>query len=776
MLRSCIPSPRVGRRVASLVMVAASLIFGGLSSTLAADDRSGIWVDGKAQAGGDGSYEKPYRTIAEAVLQSARPNDVENRITIRGGTYLETVVLDGKYKNGKSGSPEQPFVLRGMPGERVVVSGMKRVTGWKKDSGQVYVADLGEWNPAAPLPPNTFPETFYFDMQEKPMAQSPQGEAQPWVWKSMTKDAAGNLVISDPEHLQGVGDLTGGYIQYFSIPYQISGAMILSNDPGAGTLTVGGNTAVMETANYIIKNARQLITQPGEWAFVKQAEGKYKLYYWPSSEAEAASLLSANPLTQARNGNNRVVAVFSLHDVVVANLEIMGASGAGDGVYVGDSQNVTVRNCVIHDNGGYLWQNGKSAAIRGSGIALRNVDGATVTNNLITLNYNGIGIRSCKDVTVSHNDIGYNYIDGFDISSGNNLQTPTLNVTISNNYIHHHYNLLQHPDALQTYESGVQGLKVVDNVILGSPQIMHNGMAGGEYSGNVIWGPQINSLGRLDKLAAVGPVTFNNNTMYGGVTFYGTMPMSVTENVFLGRVITYAESYKGDRNLIQPMLASPGVYDKAQIISINEAKQWRSFGVESGGGLQGFFDLTGQDEHSQIAPAGQPLFVNMPSVIRFLGDIKDEQWSQASSTIPIEKGPYEGSGKKYATMGFSVGGYVEINVDGVPRQITAIDDVNSTITVTPALKNRAHLFRGDIIEYWGNRTDFNRDSRLAENSPGRTMAADGGPIGSRLIIGNYQAGDFDGNGTRDVPALPADVEMNLKNHDFHQSPWFAFGN
>lgn len=737
-------------------------------------DTSGIWVDGKVATTGDGSYYHPFQTVGEAIEAFKAPTDPNTRVTIRGGTYREQIKLDAKHGGSKSGTPDQPLIVRGMPGERVILSGMRQISGWKLDSGKVYVADVGEWNPAGA--PNPCPENFYFGMQERPMAQSPEGSAPLWIWQSMKKDAAGNLVVTDPEHLKGVGNLTGGYIQYYSIPYQIPGATILSNDPDAGTLTVGNNNVVADFATtYIVKNLRSLVDQPGEWAFVKDPAGTYKIYYWPKSDEEVAAMLSDNPPTQVRNGKTGIVILYGIHDVVVENLEIMGSTG--DGVHIsGGSQNITVRNCLIHDNGGYQWRDGgKVIAIGGTGIFMRDTDGVTVTNNVITLNTNGVGIQSCKGVTVSHNDIGYNFIDGFDISSGRNLSKPTLNTTISNNYIHHHYNLLQHPDAIQTYDGGVQGLRIVDNAIFASPQIMHNGMAGGEYLGNVIWGPNINKLGTVDSLGSAGPVIFRNNTLYGGVCFYPTMPAQVTDNIFLGRLFTYPESYTGDRNLLLPMLKSPGVYDKTQIISIN-GKNYHSYGLEVGGGIQGFYDATQQDEHSQIAPAGEPLFVNMPTIVRVFGDVKEEQWSPTESVISLEKVPGEGSGKVDATAGMSVGGYIEFNMDGVPRKITAIDEAKSTITVTPALNNRAHLYREDIIEYWGDRTDFKRDSRLAANSPGRAMASDGGPVGSRLVIANYQSGDFDGNGTRDIPAVPADVEENVKLHDFHASPWFSFGN
>ncbi len=590
-------------------------------------------------------------------------------------------------------------------------------------------------------------------MMQRLMGRLPTGDAEPWVWKSISIDASGNTVVSDPDHLKGIGNLAGGYAQFYQhSPYTITGASIVSNDPEAGTMTLLGKFKDQST-NYIIKNCRQLMTQPGDWACIKQPDGTFKLYYWPVSQEEVASMLSASPATQVRNANDFIVGIYDLSHIVVEGLEVMGASGAGDGIRAERCEDVTIRNNIAHDNGGYIWRDGKAITVRGAGIFLSNVNGGKVTGNIVTLNTQGIGIDSSKDVVISGNDVGYNNIDGFDLSSGNNLSTPTENITISNNYIHHQFNLHLHADAIQTYDSGVQNLHIVDNVMMCAPQLMHNGLGGGDYVGNVIWGPNINQLAHKDGLGFVGPVTFKNNTYYGNVAFWDAMPVSATENIVTGRWTTYSANYTGDRNLFQALQVSPGVYDASPLISINEAKQWRMIG-ENTGGIQAFFELTGQDEHSQFAPEGPSLFVNMPTAIRMSGDITLIKRTETSMTMPIEKTALEGSGKKDATVGFDVGGYIEFNMDGVPRQISAIDTENSTITFSPPLPARAHVTREDIIEYWGNRTDFKRDSRLAADSPGGAMAADGGPVGSKLIIGNFQAGDFDGDGKRDLPELP----------------------
>jgi hypothetical protein len=123
-------------------------------------------------------------------------------------------------------------------------------------------------------------------------------------------------------------------------------------------------------------------------------------------------------------------------------------------------------------------------------------------------------------------------------------------------------------------------------------------------------------------------------------------------------------------------------------------------------------------------------------------------------------------------------------MDGVVRTVTAIDTTDKLVTFTPALyratpgdgEGWAALGRNDFLENWGTRTNFARDSRLAPGSPGLTMSSTGGPIGSLINLANYRVSDFDGDGVRDNPPLPADVQANQSDRDFHLATWSSFGN
>ncbi len=71
------------------------------------------FVSAAAAEEGDGSLERPFRTIGAAVA-AAGPGDI---VTVRGGTYSEAVVFP------KSGTTAHPITLRAYAGETPLISG-----------------------------------------------------------------------------------------------------------------------------------------------------------------------------------------------------------------------------------------------------------------------------------------------------------------------------------------------------------------------------------------------------------------------------------------------------------------------------------------------------------------------------------------------------------------------------------------------------------------------------------------------------------------------------
>lgn len=58
---------------------------------------------------------------------------------------------------------------------------------------------------------------------------------------------------------------------------------------------------------------------------------------------------------------------------------------------------------------------------------------------------------------------------------------------------------------------------------------------------------------------------------------------------------------------------------------------------------------------------------------------------------------------------------------------------------------------------WGDNSDFRLDLRLLPDGPGARLSEAGGPIGSQIDIQAYLAGDFNGDGNRDIPEIPLEL-------------------
>lgn len=111
-----------------------------------------------------------------------------------------------------------------------------------------------------------------------------------------------------------------------------------------------------------------------------------------------------------------------------------------------------------------------------------------------------------------------------------------------------------------------------------------------------------------------------------------------------------------------------------------------------------------------------------------------------------------------SAQSFSVGDIIEINMDGVSRQITAIS--GNTITFNVPLSHRPFSAQ-TIVDDWGpNPSSFNRDASLKSGNAGLTLSSIGGAVGSSSSISLYQSGQF-GHSSRVLPNVPSDMQVSI---------------
>ena len=79
----------------------------------------------KASDDGDGSADRPWKSIAKAVEKVV----AGDKVIIRDGIYRESVVVKS------SGTAEAPIVFESAPGAHVVITGADRLTEWRKVEG-----------------------------------------------------------------------------------------------------------------------------------------------------------------------------------------------------------------------------------------------------------------------------------------------------------------------------------------------------------------------------------------------------------------------------------------------------------------------------------------------------------------------------------------------------------------------------------------------------------------------------------------------------------------
>jgi len=542
------------------------------------------------------------------------------------------------------------------------------------------------------------PERLLLGAETLPMARTPEDG-----WWRVEK--AEGTTITDKAHLADLPfDPAGAQVYiwaghgntYFTAPVE-------SLDRQAGRLTVTRPSKWMKLGDgdlYYLKHHAALVRRPGDWAVQVEGE-RFRVHYKPARKADLDHVA-------APKETRRVLLVAEPGHVRIEGLEVVGA--AADGIYVTKCEDVVVTGCIARDNGR-------------SGIGLRDARDVTVRRNLVVRNHSGVTLHGVRGGLVEENEIARNRMDGLIVSWGSD------DVTVRRNYVHHHL-LWGHPDNMQMYR-GATNVRIIDNLLLaGGQALMMEQTSGGLLKGNMIVGSGATAVIFGHENARDWRVV-GNTIAFGG---YGCLRMTadkyeVRENVFVTGTPGYlygvrgVKGYEGDRNLL---FNAPGL-EKAGVVSSDAG--WH-------GSFEEYRKATGYEPHSVYAP---PKFRHAPVAY---GVVDHRRLTECTRRVLYLR---KGSGP------VAKGDVVELDFDGARRTVTAVE--GEAITVDPPLPARPT--KGCLVCNWGEEKDVQYDLRLADDSPGARLAADGGPVGSRIDMAAYQRGDFDGDGARDVPTETA---------------------
>jgi parallel beta-helix repeat protein len=244
-----------------------------------APNGSDQWSGGRAApeaAGKDGPLATLPAALHAARLARQQPAAVQDGITIllRGGAYqlAEPVMLRPQ---DSGASPQQPLTIAAFPGERPVLSGGRRITGWTQVAGQP-----GLWQTEVPAvrEGRWYFRQLFIDGQRKVRARTPnqgyfriQGESpQDKPVKLKFKPGDIKKEWADDGDVEVVGFLAWGDLRM----------QIRAVDEAAHVATLSGEPRPSNkeaNAQYFVENAPDALDQPGEW-YLERKSGR--LTYW----------------------------------------------------------------------------------------------------------------------------------------------------------------------------------------------------------------------------------------------------------------------------------------------------------------------------------------------------------------------------------------------------------------------------------------------------------------------------------------------------------------
>lgn len=277
-----------------------------------------------------GTVTAPFATFARArdavrqTIAAGLKKDI--LIQIRGGTYrqLETLAFGSE----DSGTSQFSITYAAGPGEKVKLSGGRRISGWKKGVGEVWQADVpearsGQWS---------FRQLFV-NGRRATRARTPGRDAsRPW-WLIR------NATPTESEDQPFAVTLDGPIVRW-SNPGEVELVCIYNNEGGRKRLaSINVDDQKLQVAPphrwnpkafgfdwqlsvpttgkaCYLENALEMLDQPGEW-YLDRRTGI--LYYWPQPDEDLSRAEVIAPVVQ-----KTLLAVIGTRERPVFNLAFEG--------------------------------------------------------------------------------------------------------------------------------------------------------------------------------------------------------------------------------------------------------------------------------------------------------------------------------------------------------------------------------------------------------------------------------------------------------------------
>ena len=443
------------------------LLLATLSAPSAAEPsgRADFHVAANGDDANPGTEVRPFATLrrAQRAVRQRIAGGLNGDVTVRigGGVYRLAAPL--RFGPADSGTKEHAVVYAAVPGQRVVVSGGRAVTGWKQSEGKLWTttvpeAKAGRWH---------FRQLFVNGRRAR-RARTPNAEAKVSRMKlagaSLSADGKTYTLRLPPG---GVSDWTN--IRDVEIVvhgnWAINRKRLGAIDAKTGTITLAAPHATPIKWNRpgagrfcYLENAREMLDQPGEW-YLDRTTGV--LTYWPPDGQDMTRADVTAPVLR------RLVEVIGTAEVPVRNLHFRGIRFAHTAWPLPAGGYHGIQACH-YSTGGPKPPGRRWSAIEPA-IFCTFVEGVSLTDGAVAhIGGSGVyfsdGSKNCRITGNAVYDVGAN---GIMLAGANDEKLVPRANRICNNHVH--ATGVEYFGACAIWAGYVQGTTIAHNLVHDTP-------------------------------------------------------------------------------------------------------------------------------------------------------------------------------------------------------------------------------------------------------------------------------------------------------------------
>ncbi|KAA9034382.1 PDZ domain-containing protein [Ginsengibacter hankyongi] len=311
-----------------------------------------IYVSAFGSDNNKGTFNRPVKTLGEAIVKALRCTGKDVAIEIRGGSYS----LDTTIKISSGNFLLHSLDIRAYKNEKVIISGARKIRpDWQPYRNGILKAVLNLVKP---------PDQFFVDGKALPMARYPNFDATAKVYNGTAADAISN------ERINTWKNPAGGYIhalhegEWGSQDYLITG----KKENGKLTYTGGwqnNRPAPMHKQYRFVENIFEELDSPGEWFYDYSAK---TIYLYPPDGTDIKksgfTISQLTDLIHIRGSSSK-----PLKNITISNLSFTGTARSfmltkepllrsdwtiyrGGAILLDGTENVRISNCNFFELGG----------------------------------------------------------------------------------------------------------------------------------------------------------------------------------------------------------------------------------------------------------------------------------------------------------------------------------------------------------------------------------------------------------------------------------------